>query len=125
MGFVEFKEKQIQDMYDLFLTVCKQIREDSYSARQMPPKQQESFVKLYVVFKELVPFMLEKNVVNLMDWDIKKKGKEVTTRENIGKIMDLPHMETLKAELAEKVRKASVTSFPNVNTRMNESTLVS
>ena len=23
MGFVEFKEKQIQDMYDLFLVVCK------------------------------------------------------------------------------------------------------
>ena len=112
-------------MYDLFLVVCKQIREDSYNARQMPPKQQESFVKLYVGFKELVPFMLEKNVVNLMDWDIKKKGKEITTRENIGKIMDLPHMEILKAELAEKVRKASVTSFPNVNTRTNNSTHVS
>ena len=71
--------------------------------------------------------MLEKNVVNLMEWDIKKKGDKVTTRENIGKIMDLPHMETLKAELAEKVKKASiVTSFPNVNnTRMNTSTHVS
>ena len=23
MGFVEFQEKQIQDMYDLFLVVCK------------------------------------------------------------------------------------------------------
>ena len=36
-------------------------------------------------------------------------------------------METLKAELAEKVKKASiVTSFPNVNnTRMNTSTHVS
>ena len=79
---------------------------------------------MYSGFKELVPFMLEKNVVNLMEWDIpKKKGSTVTNREDIGRIMDLPHMETLKNELAEKVRHATiVTSLPKVtSSRLNTS----
>ena len=44
-------------MYAIFVSVCRQIREDSYQVCEMDAKQQEFFVRLYDRFKDLLPFM--------------------------------------------------------------------
>jgi hypothetical protein len=57
LGFIEHNEKQINDLYKTFVGICKQIREDSYRLEHLAPKHLYFFVKLYVKFKEMVPYM--------------------------------------------------------------------
>lgn len=38
LGFVEYEEAQIRQMYNIFVSVCQQIREDSYGVEQMDAK---------------------------------------------------------------------------------------
>ena len=35
MGFVEYQEHKIKEIYQLFITVCKEIRSDSYKTRSL------------------------------------------------------------------------------------------
>ena len=93
MGYVEYQEHKIKEIYSLFITVCKEIRSDSYKTRTYGKDQLEFFVKLYEQFKKLVPFMMAKNSVLNLD------GSQM---ESIEDIMNLPHMEKLKADLIAK-----------------------
>lgn len=38
MGFVEYHEKQLRDLYMTFVDICKQMRDDSYKTRGMSLK---------------------------------------------------------------------------------------
>ena len=69
------------------------MRADSYKTRLLAKNQLEDFVKLYDQFKKLVPFMMAKNTV---------LNEDGTPMESIEEIMNLPHMEKLKVNLAAK-----------------------
>ena len=47
MGFVEYEEAQIREMYNIFVAVAQQLRNDSYELKKMPIKEQELLVRLY------------------------------------------------------------------------------
>jgi len=76
----------INDLYKTYVSICKQIREDSYNLKHMPHKQLYFFVKLYVKFKGLIPFMQMKQPENKDD---------DTEIEDIAEILDLPHMKKI------------------------------
>ena len=84
------------------------MRADSYKTRLLAKNQLEDFVKLYDQFKKLVPFMLTKNTV---------LNEDGTPMESIDEIMNLPHMEKLKQNLAAKalIKEQSITTLPSVN----------
>ncbi len=100
MGFVEYQEAQIKEMYDLFVTLCTQLRDDSYKARQMDAMDLEFFIKMYDSFKQLLPFMETKNIMEPKD--------EHDIIPDVRDLLNLPHIEQIKAELAEKVLHATL-----------------
>ncbi len=85
MGFVEYQEAQIKEMYDLFVTLCTQLRDDSYKARQMNVADQEFFIKMYDSFKQLLPFMETKNIMEPED--------ENDIIPDVRDLLNLPHIE--------------------------------
>ena len=93
-------------MYRIFVSVCQQIRQDSFEAEKMDTKQQEHFVRLYDRFKDLLPFMSMYKPQTQQRHNI----KEV----DLGEVMDLPHMEDIKRELKSKIQ-ARITFLPAVS----------
>ena len=116
MNFVEFEEHQTNKMYKLFLTISKQIRDDSYKVQMMKPSDQEFLIKLYVRFKDMLPYMMEKYLETSID------GKP-NQMEHITKVLELPHLDKLRDSLIEKVKRNTMTSFPTFNLKGNSSDL--
>lgn len=65
----------------------------------MRHKQRDQFIRFYDRFKKLVPFMMEKNMF-------------VEEDEDVSSILNLPKIETLKAELARKLENSLSMTIP-------------
>jgi hypothetical protein len=61
----------------------------------MEPNDLEFFIKMYDSFKQLLPFMETKNIMEPED--------ENDIIPDVRDLLNLPHIEQIKAELAEKV----------------------
>lgn len=82
VGFVEYEEGKIREMYDIFRVVCLQVRQDSYELRRMPQKEQEFFVKLYRTLNKMLVYMESKNVKMVDSQDVVKlQKKKIETNE--------------------------------------------
>lgn len=69
LGYIESREKEIKDLYNTFVSICTELRNESFRTKDMAPMQLDYFVKLYVKLKEMVPYMQSKQTGN-------KDGKE-------------------------------------------------